>query len=69
MPSVTYVEGDITVERFETATEQYEPIDKMAEFYWRANPACGPQDLPDGEGLLPRHRRPYVGGQQHETES
>lgn len=64
----TYVEGDITVQRFETASEQYEAIDTLAEFYWRANPSRGPQDLPEGEGLLPYHRRPYVGGQQQETE-
>lgn len=62
----TYVEGDITVQRFETASEQYEAIDVLAEFYWRANPSRGPQDLPEGEGLLPHHRRPYLGGEQRE---
>jgi len=62
----TYVEGDVTVQRFETATEQYEAIDGIAEFYWRANPSRGPQDLPEGEGLLPHHRRPYVGNGEHD---
>jgi hypothetical protein len=62
----TYVEGDITVQRFETATDQYEAIDTIAEFYWRADPSRGPQDLPEGEGLLPHHRRPYVGDGEHE---
>ncbi len=64
----TYVEGDITVQRFETASEQYEAIDTIAEFYWRANPTRGPRDLPEGEGLLPQHRRPYVGGEQQAEE-
>jgi hypothetical protein len=62
----TYVEGDITVERFQNASEQYEAIDKIAEFYWRANPSSGPQDLPDSEGLLPHHQRPYVGDGEHD---
>ena len=57
----TYVESDITVQRFDTAEEQYAAIDKIAEFYWRLGQSRGPQDLPVGEGLLPHHRRPYRG--------
>jgi len=55
----TYVENDITVQRFETAEEQSDAIDTIAEFYWRADPTRGPSDLPEDEGLLPHHRRPY----------
>lgn len=64
----TYVENDITVQRFETVEEQYDAIDKIAEFYWRADPSRGPRDLPEGQGLLPHHRRPYRRSRADEQE-
>lgn len=64
----TYVENDITVQRFETADEQYDAIDTIAEFYWRADPSRGPRDLPEGQGLLPHHRRPYRRSRADEQE-
>jgi hypothetical protein len=64
----TYVENDITVQRFETVEEQSDAIDKIAEFYWRLDPARGPSDLPTGQGLLPHHRRPYQRSRADERE-
>ena len=36
-------------------------MNKIAEFHWRLGQSRGPQDLPEGEGLLAHHTGPYPG--------
>lgn len=54
-----YVEGDISVHTHESQGELVAAIDEVAEFYWRTGQYSSPDDLPEGKGLLPRHRGPY----------
>lgn len=58
---VTYVEGDITIERYTEEKARLERTDELAEFYWRIG-ETGPQEIltayPESE-LPPEYRGPF----------
>jgi hypothetical protein len=55
-----YTEGDVSVTQVETHGNLYAAVDGLAEWYWRNEYALGPTDLPEGQGLLDHHRRPFA---------
>lgn len=55
----TYTEGDVTVNRYQSRGALYVAVNKIAEFHWRMEQSLGPDDLPEGEGLLAKHCGPY----------
>lgn len=59
----TYTEGDIEVRAFDTAHDRNAALDEIAAWHWRHGMPVGPDDLPpEGEPLLPHHRRPFSWG-------
>ena len=55
----TYTEGDVTVQRYATRGALYVAVNEIAEFHWRLGQSIGPDDLPEGSGLLAKHCGPY----------
>ena len=55
----TYTEGDVTVQRYGSLGALYVAVNEIAEFHWRLGESRGPEDLPEGKGLLAKHCGPF----------
>lgn len=55
----TFVEGSVTMQRYPSRERLNAAVDEIAEFHWRLGQASGPQDLPEGQGLLEKHTGPF----------
>ena len=55
----TYVEGDVTVQRYGSLGALHVAVNEVAEFHWRLGESRGPDDLPEGKGLLAKHCGPF----------
>ena len=55
----TYVEGDVDVRRYGSLGALHVAVNEIAEYYWRSGESRGPDDLPDGRGLLAKHCGPF----------
>lgn len=64
----TYTEGDVTVDRYQSRGALNAAVNEIAEFHWRLGQSLGPDDLPEGSGLLAKHCGPYS-QERYERES
>lgn len=55
----TYTEGDVDVKRYRSRGALYVAVNEIAEFHWRLGQSRGPDDLPEGSGLLAKHCGPF----------
>jgi hypothetical protein len=55
----TYTEGDVTVNRYQSRGALHAAVNEIAVFHWRLGQSLGPDDLPEGTGLLAKHCGPY----------